>query len=84
MSQSAVSQNPNTHMQPLHMTFGLQPSPGSYTPNNGPENKQVPIFVAPQAASSIAAPCPAVAAQWQRWMSRYAYEVVLLPLVKRS
>lgn len=79
-----LSQNPNTHIQPLPMTVGPQPSPGSYTPNNGPQNKQVPSFVAPQAASSIAAPCPAVAG-WQPWMSPYAYEVVLLPtIVKRS
>lgn len=75
MSQPAVSQNPNTPIQPSPMTFGPQPSPGFYTPNNGPQNKQVPAFVAPQAASSMAAPYPAVAAQWQPWMSPYAYEL---------
>lgn len=84
MSQPAVSQNPNTPIQPSPMTFGPQPSPGFYTPNNGPQNKQVPAFVAPQAASSMAAPYPAVAAQWQPWMSPYAYEVVLLPTMVKK
>ena len=67
VTQSAAPQNPNPHIHPLPMTFGLQPSPGPYTPKKRPHHQQAPstnvhrlsgsILVAPQAAMSMTEPC---------------------------
>ena len=82
MYQSQLfNRTPTGTYSPYQWHFTRNLSSFSYTPQNGTQNQQALNFIVPKASSSMTASCPA---QWQPWMSPYAYEVVLLPNIVKK